>query len=142
MLEPLTIPGRADAISELMDYVAWVAAAAGLGERSTFRLILAVDEIATNIISYAYDAAGIRGELVVWAEATPDRLTVHLHDTGAPFDPRAAAAPTDLDRPPHEREVGGLGIYLALWGVDEFHYERHGDTNRSSFVIVRDRMTP
>ena len=32
-----------------------------------------------------------------------------------------------LDRPLEERQDGGLGIFLALWGVDDFAYERQGE---------------
>ena len=31
-LEPLTIPGQPDRLSQLLDYVSWAATAAGLGE--------------------------------------------------------------------------------------------------------------
>ena len=80
------------------------------------------------------------GDLTVRAERTDNGLIIDLYDTGAPFDPRQAGSPDNLDRPLLERDAGGLGIYLALWGVDEFHYERDGATNRSTF-IVRHRPT-
>lgn len=136
-LEPMTVPGRPEAVSQLMDYVAWAAAASGLDEPATYRLCLAVDEIATNIVNYAYDRGHITGDLTISADDTPDGLVIHLHDTGTPFDPREAPEPEDLDRPLEERKEGGLGIYLALWGVDEFRYERDGPTNRSSFIVRR-----
>lgn len=135
ILEPLTIPGRSEALSQLMDYVAWVAAAAGLGEGATYRLSLAVDEIATNIVLHGYDDAGRSGDLTIWADNDDDRLTVYLEDTGEPFDPRQAPQPADLDRPLEERRDGGLGIYLALWGVDSFAYESSANANRCVFMM-------
>jgi anti-sigma regulatory factor (Ser/Thr protein kinase) len=143
-LEPLTIPGRAELLSQLMDYVVWAATAAGLGEPGTYRLSLAVDEIATNIVVYGYedttggpDAAGSAspGDLTIWAEADNERLAIHLEDSGRPFDPRQVPLPDNLDRPLEERQDGGLGIFLALWGVDDFSYERRGGVNRSTFVM-------
>lgn len=135
MLEPLTIPGRPERLTELMDYVAWAAAGAGLGESAIYRLSLAVDEIATNIVQYGYDNGRRDGELTVWADKTDDRLIIFLEDTGLSFDPRQAPPPDDLDRPLEERRTGGLGIFLALWGVDDFSYERQGDKNQSRFVM-------
>ena len=134
-LEPLTVAGRLDEVTQLMDYVAWAAAAAGLGEQATYRLCLAVDEIATNIVTYAYDEAGREGDLTVWATTGEDDLRITLRDGGDPFDPRAIAPPADLHKPPDQRRNGGLGIFLAMWGVDEFLYERDGDQNQSTFVV-------
>ena len=134
-LEPLTIPGRADRLSQLLDYVSWAATAAGLAEAAIYRLSLAVDEIATNIVMHGYEAGEQPGDLTIWADRRPERLAIHLEDTGRPFDPREAPRPDNLDRPLEERQDGGLGIFLALWGVDDFTYERRGGVNRCTFVM-------
>ncbi len=134
-LEPLTIPGRAEMLSQLLDYVSWAATAAGLGEAGIYRLSLAVDEIATNIVLHGYEEARASGDLTIWADADPQRLMIFLEDTGRPFDPRQAPQPDNLHRPLEERADGGLGIFLALWGVDDFAYERQGAVNRCTFVM-------
>jgi serine/threonine-protein kinase RsbW len=135
MLESLTVPGRAEMLTQLMDYVAWAAAGAGLGEAAIYRLSLAVDEIATNVVQYGYEDGRKEGVLTIWANADHQRLEIYLEDSGHPFDPRQAPPPNDLDLPLEERRTGGLGIFLALWGVDEFKYERDGQKNRSIFVM-------
>lgn len=137
ILEPLTIPGRSEMLTQLMDYVAWAAAGAGLSEQVSYRLSLAVDEIATNIVLHGYEGAGRYGNLTIWADTDAQRLRIFLEDTGEHFDPRQVPRPADLDRPLEERKDGGLGIYLALWGVDEFRYERKGMVNRCVFVVER-----
>ena len=134
-LESLCIPGKPDNLSQLLDYVTWTAAAFGLDEAATYRLSLAVDEIATNIVTHDYEGAENAGDLTIWADTDNGRLTIYLEDTGKPFDPRQVPRPADLDRPLEERRDGGLGIFLALWGVDEFYYERLGRTNRCVFVM-------
>lgn len=136
-LEPITLPGKPENLSQLMDYVAWAAAAFGLDDAATYRLSLAVDEIATNIVLHGYEDAGRSGDLTIWADTTDDQLTIFLEDTGKPFDPRQAPPPVDLDRPLEERRDGGLGIFLALWGVDAFYYEQIGDSNRCVFTMAR-----
>ena len=135
ILEPLTVPGRAEMLSQLMDYVTWAAAAVGLGEQGVYRLSLAVDEIATNIVVHGYAEAERQGDLTIWADADTARLAVFLEDTGRPFDPRQVPQPDNLDQPLEERQDGGLGIFLALWGVDDFAYDHHGEVNRSTFVM-------
>lgn len=138
-LEPLTVRGEPDNLSQLMDYVAWAAAASGLDEAATYRLSLAVDEIATNVVLHGYADYNRQGDLTIWAETNDEQLIICLEDTGHPFDPRQVPRPDDLDRPLEERRDGGLGIFLALWGVDGFTYHRHGEKNQSVFVMARTR---
>jgi protease I len=45
--------------------------------------------------------------------------------------------PPDLHLPAEQRQIGGLGIYLALQGVDHFRYERGEGRNRN--ILVMDR---
>lgn len=139
ILEPLTVPGELDAVTQLMDFVAWSAAAAGLDEQATYKLCLAVDEIATNIVIYSYLQVGRSGDLKIAAETDSTTLRIRLFDNGAPFDPRLAPPPDDLDRPLPERRDGGLGIFLALWGVDDFDYESSGVTNQCTFIVRRNK---
>ncbi len=44
------MPGILDSLEPIRGYIKQAAAAANLEKKSTYRLILAVDEIATNII--------------------------------------------------------------------------------------------
>jgi anti-sigma regulatory factor (Ser/Thr protein kinase) len=62
---------------------------------------------------------------------------VTLEDWAAPFDPRTRELPgeEELARPLEEREAGGLGILLAIRGVDRFDYRRVGDHNETVFEV-------
>lgn len=141
-LEPLTVPGSPDYLSQLLDYVVWAAAANGVDEATIYRLSLAVDEIATNIVLHGYGMADSPGDLTIWAESDEEAFRIFLEDAGEPFDPRDAPQPADLELPLEERKDGGLGIFLALWGVDEFTYERIGETNRCIFKVYREGDSP
>jgi len=90
------------------------------------RICLAIDEVATNVIMYAYP--GGRGKIHLALRRDGDMLRVTITDHGVPFDPTQSAAP-DLARPLEERPVGGLGIHLARSMVDEITYRRAGDAN-------------
>src|SRR5438874_2123515 len=88
------------------------------------KLVLYVDEIATNIVLHGYQAAGLKGDLRVYTETEPGRLVVRIEDTGRTYDPHKHDVPDadDLQSPLHERSAGGLGIMLAMQGVDELRY--------------------
>lgn len=138
-MEPLTVPADLESLDDIRRYVTAAAEASGLGKSAAYRLYLAVDEIATNIITYGYQDQGLCGDVVVSSEITDEALTVTLEDCGEAFDPRTHDMPDagDLAVPLSEREIGGLGIFLALNGVDEFGYRRAGDRNINSFTMRR-----
>lgn len=137
MMETKSFPGVVDSLDPLREYISALAAQAGLGKKPTYSLILAVDEIATNIILYGYERAGIVADFTVLGEITDSELIVILEDVAKPFDPLSRKLPdaeylaTDLE----DREIGGLGIFLTVNGVDEFSYEYAGEKNRNKFVM-------
>jgi anti-sigma regulatory factor (Ser/Thr protein kinase) len=136
-MEPLVVEGKLDSLGSIAQYVMKSAAEAGLEKKAAYRLRLAVDEIATNIIVHGYEEAGLEGKVHVSAAIDDRSLTICLEDTGTPYDPKLRANPDDLDRHIEHRQVGGLWVYLALQGVDDFAYEYVGDRNRNMFVVNR-----
>ena len=100
-----------------------------------YRLILAVDEIATNAIVYGFERVGIEGEFRVRVEVQPDCFRVILEDNGPPYDPHGAPEPNDLAASPEDRKVGGLGVFLSMQNVDSLLYEHEGEWNRNIFTM-------
>ncbi len=136
-MEPLTVPAELDSLSPIGRYVLDAASTAGLDKKASYRLRLAVDEIATNIIDHGYKEAGETGDVVVRADILDDALTIVLEDTAKPFDPRGQERPGQIDMQMEDRPIGGLGVFLAFEGVDEFKYEHEGNKNRNIFVMRR-----
>ena len=136
MQPTLVVPATLDSLGRIRDYVSQAARAAGLGEAETYRLTLAVDEIATNVALYGYPQ-GAEGEIRLQAERDGDRLRIHMWDQGQAYDPRRHQGPDaeDLSRDLDERAIGGLGIYLALQGVDGFDYRSDGKGNENLFIM-------
>ena len=134
-MEPLILPGTLDSLSEIGAYVLAAASQARLEKKIAYRLRLAVDEIATNAIVHGYDRIGKDGELVVSAEIGDGIVTIIMEDTGPAYDPCKTPSPDDLDQPLDDRDIGGLGVFLAIQGVDEFRYEWANGTNRNIFTM-------
>jgi anti-sigma regulatory factor (Ser/Thr protein kinase) len=141
-MESLTVPGILDSLDAIAKYVIAVAAAAGLDKKASYKLRLAVDEIATNIIVHGYQEAGREGLLDLQADINEHALTILVEDTGLAFDPSEKVFLEEgaLDQPLEVRPMGGLGIYLAFQGVDKFVYEKAGTRNRNIFVVNRIRV--
>ena len=139
MQPSLTVPATLDSLSAIAEYVITATAAAELDKKATYHCRLAVDEIATNIIMYGYPQAGYEGVLYLQADIDKQALTISIEDTGVAYNPTQTQLPEEdeLKLPLEERAIGGLGIYLALYEVDKFFYERVGEKNRNIFVMYR-----
>ncbi|NIJ53944.1 ATP-binding protein [Dyadobacter arcticus] len=136
-MESKSFPGIVDSLDSLREYIGELAQQAGLAKKPTYNLKLAIDEIATNIILYGYQAAGMEAEVVVLSEITGQELVVILVDEGAKFDPLGKELPDSdyFSKSLEDREIGGLGIFLTINGVDEFSYQYSEGKNRNKFVM-------
>ncbi|MEB3289788.1 MAG: ATP-binding protein [Leptolyngbya sp.] len=136
-MEQLTVPGELASLKLIAEFVLAEASKAGLDKKAAYRLRLAIDEIATNIILYGFQESSQEGELQLFSTTDQGKLEIAIEDSAIPFDPISArqVEATELTRPLEERQVGGLGVYLAIQGVDQFRYERVRDRNRNTFVM-------
>ncbi|MFN7524496.1 MAG: ATP-binding protein [Aphanizomenon sp.] len=136
-METLTVSGTLDSLEAIATYIKTAAESAALDKKATYKLRLAVDEIATNIIIHGYEEAGLQGQLKISATLGESSLTICIEDTGARYDPhdKVTVAAQELNKPLEERQIGGLGVYLAIQGVDQYLYEREGDKNRNIFIV-------
>lgn len=136
-MDALVIPGTLDALDPIAQYVLAAAGQAGLDQKASYRLRLAVDELATNMVVHGYDESNMKGDLTVQASVDDRALRVTLEDTAPPFDPRSRLDPDHINKPLEERPIGGLGIFLVMRSVDEFHYEYLGGRNRYVLTMKR-----
>lgn len=138
-IEPLTVSGTLNSLGAIAQYVKAAAAAAGLDEKASYRLRHAVDEIATNIILHGYQTPGREGLLDLQVNIDQNSLTISIKDTGVAYDPYQNPTPDEeeLHLPLEQRQQGGLGVYLAIQGVDKFIYNRVADKNQNIFVVNR-----
>jgi serine/threonine-protein kinase RsbW len=132
-------PGTLDSLGPIGQLVLQGAERAGLEPAVVYRLRLAVDEVATNIVLHGYAEARLSGDIQVSLRLDFQAFTITLEDDAEAYDPTAQVLPTaeQLQRPLEGRDLGGLGIYLARTSVDEFRYERAGEKNRTTLVVKR-----
>ncbi|WP_415947782.1 ATP-binding protein [Streptomyces sp. KLOTTS4A1] len=129
----LRVPAELRSLAEIAGYVRALARRAGLDPAAAYRLRLAVDELATNVVTHGYQGAD--GEIVVAGSADPDWVRVRIEDRAPPFDPREGRSAPAVGVPPEQRPIGGLGVHLALTSVDTFRYERTDGRNISVLAV-------
>ena len=124
-------PARTEMLAKVADLIESMARDAGFDKREAGRLVLAVDEVVSNVIRH-----GVGEENRFAMELTPldSGLEITVIDWGEPFDFEAESTQYNGTAAP-EQEPGGIGLYLARQSVDELRYiPGAADGNRLTLV--------
>ena len=114
-------------IERLADELSSWAKRCSLAGDTLHDLSVALDDIVTNVISYAYPEGG-RHVIEVSLEHHADHIDAMVIDHGIAFNlltARRATTEGEMDN----RPIGGLGIHLADTLMDTLTYERDGNRN-------------
>jgi serine/threonine-protein kinase RsbW len=131
-----TFAGTLDSLEPIRVFVGGAAERAGLDSSAAYKLCLAVDEVASNVVVHGYEEAGRAGDIDVEAAVESGVLVVRMADTSEGYVPDAHVVTEDeLAAPLETREPGGLGLFLVRDSVDEFTYERIDGRNVHRFGV-------
>lgn len=129
----LTLSNRIEEIRTLEAALMEFAEQHELPPDALFQIQLSLEEIFTNVVSYAHDDEEEHQIEVVLAREG-DRVTVEVADDGTPFNPLQEAPEMDADSSLEERGIGGAGVALAKELMTELRYRRDGDRNRLTMI--------
>ena len=124
MIHEAVFPALVSSLTSIRHFVSQTAREYCQDGAFLYDLILAVDELVTNIIRYGYGQEP--GKITIRIQPEDKGLVITLIDFAHPFDPTTAPEPR-LDLPLEERGVGGLGIYLARELTDGMEYRRKSE---------------
>lgn len=130
-----TFPARRDALPRVDAFLGEVCSAAGLGRDTCLRLTLLVEELFTNTVVHGHGGDS-EAPVRIDCEVSPGRVALTYEDTGPAHDPFARVITPDTGAGVEERPVGGLGVLLVSEMAQQVEYQRAGDRNRISLVIV------
>lgn len=111
------------------------ARALGVQSAVSQSLILAFDELLSNIIYYAYRDDD-EHEIDIRIDLTETAVTATIMDDGVPFNPFRLEEP-DTTASLEAREVGGLGIHLVRQIIDQVGYKHHDGKNIVTLIQHR-----
>jgi serine/threonine-protein kinase RsbW len=108
-------------------------AANDIPSATTNLMNLALDEVLSNIVKYAYDAPK-SGSIDVELAYSDGRLTATVEDAGRPFDPLKFKGAVVNNGPLNSRRPGGLGILFVKRLMESALYKRSGGRNKLTMV--------
>lgn len=128
MKQVLTFKNEEQELNRVAEFMENVCDELQLDMHVAMKLQVAMEEMVTNVIFYAYPE-GTSADITLTAESDGKELTFVLSDTGKPFDP-TAKDDADIMANPMDREQGGMGILIVKNIMNEVSYQRLGDTNQ------------
>lgn len=124
-------------ISELDKIVIRLEELAGawqIPDKYVMEINLALEELFTNIVFYAYDD-GLQHEIhIEFSLTTPEVIQIQLIDEGKPFNLLEKDTSGITEQSLEERPIGGLGIHFVKEIMNSVEYQRFENKNIVSLI--------
>jgi anti-sigma regulatory factor (Ser/Thr protein kinase) len=138
MRASIDLRSEAAELIRLQAFAETFASDSGLADDERGRLLVILEELFTNVITHGYGGQFAAGSILVALGCRSGVLTIDFVDDGPPFDPLVHSEP-DLNAPPEQRPVGGLGIAIVRALADRASYRREGHRNH---LYLERRLAP
>ena len=89
---------------------------------------VAIEEVFVNVAHYSYGNGEGDMNLGIGFDEENRTITFRMTDKGVPFDPLQKPDP-DITLSAEEREIGGLGIFIAKKTMDSLSYSYENGEN-------------
>ncbi len=122
-MKTITVPALIDQLDVVLEFIKSVLSELKCPTRVYNQIAVAVEEIFVNIANYAYNPAV--GDATVRCQIQTEgqpQITIEFLDSGKPYDPLQKEDP-DITLSVDERDIGGLGIFMAKRLMDDMKYE-------------------
>lgn len=127
-MKHITIPADIGSISKGIGPIIGLLEDAEVDFKSLNKIEVSLDELFTNIASYAYKPGTGNIDIDYDLESSTGVLTIVIADEGKAFDPLEKEDP-NIGLSLKDRQIGGLGIFIVKQVMDEVSYERKDGKN-------------
>jgi len=129
----LIVPNRMEEIQTIAAALEEFFEQQGLPSEALFPTQLSLEEIFTNVASYAHDDDQEHEVEIIFSREN-ETITVEVLDDGFPFNPLEEAPELDVESSLEDRRIGGAGIMLAKQLMTELRYQRNSDRNHLTMI--------
>jgi len=128
----IVIRNDAEELAALTTAMERVGAEHDIPEKSLFQLQVALDEMVSNVIKYAWPEGGTH-DIDIHITVRDEGVAVEIIDDGRMFDPRDAPKRDKL-LPGQRPLAGGVGVQMTKKLVDRIGYARIGNRNHTTLT--------
>jgi serine/threonine-protein kinase RsbW len=121
-------------LAAIRQFIEEQAGALNVAPSIVYDLVLAVNEMATNIVVHGY--RGSPGMIELDLHRVDDAIEIRLRDQAPPFDPTRAPTP-DTTLPLEKRSLGGMGIYVTRQLIDTMRYHTTSQGSNELTLVKR-----
>ena len=123
-----TFPARVEALSDVLGFVDQILESYECPMKIQTAICVAIEEVFVNVAHYAYDGGEGDMTLGIGLDEKTHTVTFRMTDKGIPFDPLKKPDP-DITLSAEDREIGGLGIFIAKKTMDTIIYAYENGEN-------------
>lgn len=128
VLKELEVPADMSHLDEVMGLINELLDKVSISDSDKMKVELAVEEMFTNIASYAYEDDNGYASVTCKLTDHPGEIVICFSDTGKPYNPLLKPDP-DVEASADERPIGGLGIFMTKKIMDNITYEYKDNKN-------------
>ena len=127
-MEEQRFPAKIEALSDVLGFVERILEGYDCPMKIRTAVCVAIEEVFVNVARYAYGEGEGDVTLGIGLDRESRTLTFRMTDRGVPFDPLQRPDP-DVTLSVEDREIGGLGIFIAKKTMDSVTYAYENDGN-------------
>ena len=124
----ITFPAKTEFLDDVLGFVDQALDSFECPMKIQTAICVAIEEVFVNVAHYAYPDSSGDMTLHFDFDEVSRTITFRLTDKGVPFDPLKNPAP-DITLSAAEREIGGLGIFIAKNTMDSLSYAYENGEN-------------
>ena len=121
-------PAKTESLSEVIGFVEKTLEGFECPMKIQTAICVAIEEVFVNVALYAYPDGEGDMSLHIGFDDQSRAITFRMTDKGVPFDPLAKPDP-DITLSAEDREIGGLGIFIAKKTMDSLSYSYENGEN-------------
>ena len=123
-----SFPAKTEALSEVLSFVENTLEGFECPMKVQTAICVAIEEVFVNVAHYAYPESAGDLTLHIGFDEASRTVTFRMTDRGVPFDPLKKPDP-DITLSAEERDIGGLGIFIAKKTMDSLSYSYENGAN-------------
>ena len=123
-----TFPAKTESLSDVLGFVDQMLDSFACPMKIQMAVCVAIEEVFVNVAHYAYGEGQGDMSLGIGFDEESRAITFRMTDQGVPFDPLQKPDP-DITLSAEQREIGGLGIFIAKKTMDTISYAYENGEN-------------